>query len=147
MGKTIYVVTSGEYSDYGINAMFSTQDAAERFVVELNGARYSWGTCMIEAWTLDEFAPPADRGLHPFHVFMWKNGSVADVARAGYYDMRQPAREIMKRCTRDGDWSSGTPCLAVRGWFKDVPHAVKVANEVRAQIVALDRWKLGTVEG
>ena len=32
----VYVVTSGEYSDYGINAIFTTRELAEDYVDKVN---------------------------------------------------------------------------------------------------------------
>lgn len=46
--RTIYIVTEGEYSDYGIRGVFSTQAKAQAYV-DGNGGD-------IEEWGLDEFA-------------------------------------------------------------------------------------------
>ncbi len=48
MEQKIYIVTSGEYSDYGINAVFSTKEKAVEYV-EQHGTDYN-----IEEYNLDE---------------------------------------------------------------------------------------------
>lgn len=48
MNKKIYIVTSGEYSDYGINAVFTTKEKAIDYVGQ-HGTRYN-----IEEYNLDE---------------------------------------------------------------------------------------------
>lgn len=48
MKKKIYIVTSGEYSDYGIDAVFTTKEKAVDYV-EQHGTNYN-----IEEYNLDE---------------------------------------------------------------------------------------------
>lgn len=48
MEKKIYIVTSGEYSDYHIDAVFSTQELAEDYIQQ-NGTDY-----IIEEYNLNE---------------------------------------------------------------------------------------------
>lgn len=48
MDKKIYIVTSGEYSDYGIEAVFSTKEKANEYVQQ-NGTEYH-----VEEYDLDE---------------------------------------------------------------------------------------------
>lgn len=41
--STVYVVTSGSYSDYGINAIFSTEELANAYVNEAGPDSYRRG--------------------------------------------------------------------------------------------------------
>lgn len=51
--KTAYVITSGRYSDYSINSVFSTRDKAEKFIADNpNQGRYD--KLEIEEWEIDE---------------------------------------------------------------------------------------------
>ncbi len=50
--QTIYVVTSGSYSDYGIRAIFSTKEKAEHYV-SLSKETDPDEPHGIEEWTLD----------------------------------------------------------------------------------------------
>lgn len=49
---TIYVVTSGMYSSYGICEMFSTYEQAEKYIASEND-RYGWDDYNIEKWVVD----------------------------------------------------------------------------------------------
>ena len=57
----VYVVTSGEYSDYGIDAIFSTIEGAEEY--KEMAIKFKWGNSYynqfnIEEWELDEKSKP-----------------------------------------------------------------------------------------
>lgn len=47
----VYVVTKGEYSDYGIERIFSTREAAEKYCATDKDEYYS---PMIEEWDLED---------------------------------------------------------------------------------------------
>lgn len=49
---TVYVVTSGVYSGYGICKMFSTYEQAEKYIASEND-RYGWDDYNIEKWVVD----------------------------------------------------------------------------------------------
>ena len=58
---TVYVVTSGEYSDYRIDAIFSTRERAEAYLSQLKGAECSSGYEQIAEWAVDEQASAVRR--------------------------------------------------------------------------------------
>ncbi len=47
----IYIVTAGEYSDYGIVAIFSTRELAQKFMDTCN---QNWDEHRIEEWQIDK---------------------------------------------------------------------------------------------
>ena len=49
----IYLVTSGSYSDYSIEGVFSSEDKAKAYVQQANAKSYSTDRS-IEEWTVDE---------------------------------------------------------------------------------------------
>lgn len=51
---TIYIVTSGEYSDYGIDGIFSTKSKAETFIEECKKQTYLKSDYEAEEWELDD---------------------------------------------------------------------------------------------
>jgi hypothetical protein len=53
--KTIFIVTSGEYSDYCIEAVFSRESDAKKYAREKNRVKYT-DACQIEPWSVDERA-------------------------------------------------------------------------------------------
>ena len=53
--KKVYLVTHGEYSDYSVDAVFSTREAAEKMVRRLNAGHdhISSNMAVIEEYLLD----------------------------------------------------------------------------------------------
>lgn len=52
--KEVYIVTSGRYSDYHIEAVFSDLQQAERFIaLRKKDAEYSFEECYLETWLID----------------------------------------------------------------------------------------------
>lgn len=52
MATTVYVVTSGSYSDYSIDAVFLDKDAAEKYVPEVSKSLWKHPV-VIEEWIAD----------------------------------------------------------------------------------------------
>ena len=52
--QTIYVVTSGQYSDYGIEAIFSNKENAERYSKEYNKTTTDSDMSELEEWVMDD---------------------------------------------------------------------------------------------
>ena len=84
MENKIYIVTSGEYSDYHIDAVFSTQKLAEDYIQQ-NGTDYK-----IEEYNLDE---EIDRNTKLWRVEFdvndgeFKEASVRDYAKDYFRDI------------------------------------------------------------
>lgn len=49
----VYIVTSGEYSDYHIDACFSTKQKAQEFIENAEKIEKFWAVPRIEEWDLD----------------------------------------------------------------------------------------------
>lgn len=132
MGKTIYVVTTGSYSDYQIKGMFSTKKKAQAFIdaVVLSEAN------SIEQYTLDAYSDEVERGLSPWRVLMGKDGAVRRVSSTEY-DL-DIGCELACYFPRTPDSVTELQCTC---WAKDEQHAVKIANEKRAQIIAMNLWR------
>lgn len=52
----VYVVTSGSYSDYGIDAIFSVKEDAEKYA-ELMDKNYKYVNHNVEEWAIDAGLP------------------------------------------------------------------------------------------
>lgn len=76
--EKVYIVTSGEYSDYTIEAVFSTREKAEEYV-DACGSDYR-----IEEYPVDD--TPVEKKESIWLVFIdWKTGEVMS-AHPGNYD-------------------------------------------------------------
>ena len=116
----VYIVTEGEYSDYGIIGVFSTKDKAEKFVEEFGGD--------IEEYGLDILCLMKNKKI--YSVKMTKEG-VATVILEDYCCIEDC---INKRYGFDNK-NMYFYCFA-----KDKPHAIKIANEWRTNLIANNQW-------
>jgi hypothetical protein len=63
----IYIVTSGQYSDYGIDAVFSEKSLAKKYIDSFKKDDYG-DRMEIEEWDLDKNSDQLKAGRKPFHV-------------------------------------------------------------------------------
>ncbi len=124
----IYVVTSGCYSDYGIEAVFDSRDKAVAYIGgEPTGDR------RIEEYALNDGADERQQGLTFYEVTMDLNGNVTRI-----HARQKDFGELTDY--RDGyigrpAYSRNPPWFRADAWARDEHHAIKIANEKR--IVAL----------
>jgi hypothetical protein len=122
--STIYAVTSGSYSDYSVNAVFSTREMAEEFV---NGDRgYD-----IEEWELDT---PRDNWTI-VSVWMDKEGNVIGTPMVQAHNTDTAGFRFF-----GSDIISPNPSFLYAVATDSIERAVKVCNEKRAQILAANLW-------
>lgn len=117
----VYVVTSGEYSDYTIEGVFSTRELAEKFAAQ-------WGDCNdIAEWPLDKRKDESRKIVHQatiradtgdvdkwFGKHSYLESSDNDIKRTFYYDR---SNEIIGESSISPD------------------HALKLAAEKRQEIL------------
>ncbi len=127
----VYVATTGEYSDYHIVAIFSKKELAEEYKKLQGGSSDAdyWITQArttdldIEEWELDR---PKDDWM-TIEVRIDKEGNVDEIVRSI-------------------DGNTGFVCFDYKGnllWGVRVnkdESAIKVVNEKRAQILAINAW-------
>lgn len=88
--KTIYVVTSGEYSDYGINALFDDRAAAEAFIARFLPHPADDGR--IQEWIVNEHTGPMRRGETPWLAHFDPRGTLIAILRACSSSRAQPVQ-------------------------------------------------------
>ncbi len=132
---TIYVVTSGDYSDYSVDGVFDQRDMAQEFVDRIPGAR-------IEEYSLNPAVPEIRAGFSAFSVYMLRDGSLLqDLGDLGYWTSRPEASIVPPEVSiRWANRFRGRAVLYCTCWARDAQHAVKIANEHRAQFIALNQW-------
>ena len=122
--KEIHIVTAGDYSDYTIYGVFSTQEKAQAYI---DSREWSYNDPGIESYDVDELAPP--KGKHLFQVYMERDGTASKIEKAGSWDDPEvklmPIRNI----------------LMVVCWARDEIHAAKIAGERRREFIASGVWK------
>ena len=120
----VYLVTHGNYSDYGVLGVYSTPERAEK------AKEAFMANNDIVEFDLDAFAPQFAERL-PCAVQMSPTGDVEDCFRTSLSGFT-PRWRLGGYCSRDRRF-------IFYMWARDEQHAVKIANEWRAQLVALGR--------
>jgi hypothetical protein len=128
----IFVVTSGEYSDYGIDAMFTSMELAQKFIDSFKAEGYSRFN-KIEIYKLNPFEMELREGYNPYFLRMDKEGNAYDISiedsAYGFEDPVENGFDIQ------GD-------MYIHCFAKDEAHAVKICNERRVQLIESDKWSL-----
>lgn len=136
--KKVYVVTSGSYSDYSIEAIFSTREKAGEFMKTFPDSEYNG----IEDYGIDIDAVDKVRhGYALYKITMLKNGEI--------YDRRyQQGISIIENSLSNAMQGGNSHLLNYSDdnrniivlfvsvcWAKNEKHAVKIANEKRVQMI------------
>lgn len=124
MDKKIYIVTSGEYSDYGIDTVFSTKEKAKAYIQQ-NGTNYN-----IEEYDLDEEVEKKTQlwGV----VFRVEDGKLLEAITRSY-----DKNEVVDTCYISDRLSSNKKCY-IRFYVDadSMDRAVKIASERFAAVKA-----------
>jgi hypothetical protein len=136
--KTIYIATTGEYSDYHIVGVFDTLQLVQEF-------QSLYGCDNIEEYTVNKFSPQYRDGMIEYLVEMAYDGTVLSVKPR----MRDPdeSLEYMVRWKYDSETGDSRPrSLEEKTLNKFViatstEHAIKIVNERRVQLIAFEQWK------
>jgi hypothetical protein len=138
--KIIYAVSSGSYSDYRIDALFSSRKLAEDFMATITDGDYN----DIEEYEIDP--PTVDlmrRGYSVWRVHMLKDGTTERVERMGNdkYDVTNMGHRIWERTKAPAYKGKGIPDILTSSvWAKTEQQAVKIVNEKRTQMIAEGKW-------
>lgn len=132
---TIWVVEKGDYSDYQVVGVFSSRENAQ-LVADAINKDDPYDKATVDEWPLDPVVGELSHGRRPFLINMLRDGTVercdqTEVSAFGIRHMLKP--EI---------WRSRTvqDCLLGEFWGVDAQHAIKIANEKRAQMIARGEW-------
>lgn len=122
-----YVVTSGEYSDYDINAVFLSKNKANKYC---NNFRCN----NVEEYGIN----PGTTPVHVTTVWMGKDGRVLNTHLA-IYDSNYQYKDYW--CyTTSGPWDGKKTVVSMEVKTPDETRAIKVVNEKRVQILAFGYW-------
>lgn len=138
--KKVYAVSSGSYSDYRVDAIFSSRKLAEDFIATIKDNNYN----DIEEYEIDP--PTVDlicRGYSVWRVHMLKDGTTERVERMGNdkYDVMNIGHAIWERTKAPAYQGKGIPdILTSTVWAKTKRQAIKIVNEKRTQMIAEGKW-------
>jgi len=129
----VFVVTSGTYSDYGIDAIFTTRELAQSFIDAFEANK--WHEMDIEEWDLDPNEKHLKQNRKPYFLRINKEGEVTDLEVAdSSYGFKQDIPEAEISYTANFEW------MNINCFADDENHAIKIAGEKRSQILAANLW-------
>jgi hypothetical protein len=124
----VYLVTSGNYSDYGVDAVFESEELANKFIRSL---KKCYEEFRVEEYDLNPHEKQVRSGFFPFFVRMNKTGVCIEVyEESSYYGFggdRAYNFDVNKN-------------LYNHVFAKDEKHAIKITNEKRTELIALNKW-------
>jgi hypothetical protein len=123
---TVYLVTSGEYSDYHIDAVFSTRELAETYIEASKGMPYA-DYPQIEEWAVNAEAGKVAREAWTANILL-DTGEIRGEAREKLL-ARPRARKVEGRLY---PWNPGiSPTSYTALSLVSAAHARKLAVEFR----------------
>lgn len=138
--EKIYIVTSGSYSDYHIVAVFSEKEKADLYLDKMLSGRYDDED--VEEWGVDvEEVPELLRHNYIYEVAMDRQGNLIKIEFASG-DQLESAQKKNWYISRDifTKVNNGEPYFRTCVLAKDKSHAIKIAGERRAVIIAMNLW-------
>ena len=120
----VYVVTTGEYSDYGTNAIFTDAEKAKEYSELLDDSNG------VDEWETDPVVPEHPKGTLSFSGGFGSDGDIS-VKRV---DPDARSKRI------DYSNTPGRAYYRLVVWARDEEHARKIVAEKRARILALNLW-------
>lgn len=135
----IYLVTSGQYSDYGVDAVFSTREAAVAFAAEVREPSYE--ARVVEVYTLDDPTGATSSHRRPWRVQLYyATGDAIEAKAEQHWYLDETVDEEDKAWVGPNtyfDGPNGPTRFVVTVMAETEEQAIKAANERRVQHKAL----------
>ena len=142
MGKSVWVIEQGSYSDYRVVGVYSTKVKAELVCTKVNKG-YEYEPATVSEWPLDPGIEAINHGLSPFVVWMLRDGSTEKVSMCAEdfeYTLNDKPRIWRRSTALAYQIEKAADCLTARVFAEDARHAVKIVNEYRTQMIAKGEW-------
>jgi hypothetical protein len=141
--SSVWVVEQGEYSDYRVVGVFSSQANAQQIADAIN-AGHEFNRATVAEWPLDPVVDELRQGFRPFLVDMREDGSLE---RCDPWDVEgyELAGYVRMWRRQDAPAYRGKPdkpdILQALIWARDAEHALKITNEHRLRMIATGEWR------
>ena len=134
-GKKVWLVEHGEYSDYTVDGVFSSEENAKMFAEQANIRRDgSYNRREVREVFLDPFIPMLRKGMKCWLVRMWRDGRST-------VESTEPSGDDSYSFTSNFYPDSH---IIAEVWAKDQAGAAKIVNEYRAREIATGRWAVAS---
>lgn len=145
MAKSVWVIEKGEYSDYRVVGVFTSKENADDMAARINESETYGEPATVAEWPLDPAIRELRAGFQPYHVWMLRDGTVerCDRTDVSTYDLASASCELWRRSKAPAYKGKGIEdCLKATVWAKDDKHAIKIVNEMRTEMIAMNRWRV-----
>lgn len=139
----MWVIEKGSYSDYRVVGIYTTKAKAERVAEAINVSGQNYDHATVAEWPLDPGFDAINQGRKPFSITMLRDGEVEAVNKCEVtsYNIGDEY-SIWKRTEAPAYKGKGVPdALNATVWARNEKHAIKIAGERRAQMIATGAWK------
>lgn len=143
--EEVYVITSGEYSDYGIHAVTVSKEKAEKLQKYYSHGNYHSDPVEIETYSIDEPHEDLDDLIPVYRVNISRNGkcycSIASWMHEKTGKLIEDAPSYLASClgselvTKHGLFGDEFLTFRWYGAAKDEEHALKIAQDKRAKML------------
>ena len=139
--EKVYAVTCGIYSDYRVEAIFTTKDKAKEFMEYIPSDDYN----DIEEYELNPMSVDlVKQGYQLWIIHMRKDGTVEVIReyKLGPYGASEANKPNIWKRTKAPAFVNKPTCdvLIDIVWAKSKEHAIKIANEHRTQMIANNQF-------
>jgi hypothetical protein len=138
----VWVVEQGSYSDYHVVGVFSSEKNARQIVALLKESD-CYDEPTVAFWEMNPGIRDINAGHKLWNVRMLRDGFVesAEGREVSSYNFGGNVW-VWERSKAPAYQGTDTPdALDATVWAKSAKHAVKIANEHRARLIASGEWK------
>jgi hypothetical protein len=140
--KIVWVVECGEYSDYRVVGVFTSEKNARMIASAVNAGESN--EAKVAKWKLDPAVAELRKDYHQFVITMRPDGTVENLIKQespSFYDII--GKLWVWERTQASAYKGQDVTDAVHGtvWARNEKHAIKIANEKRLQYLASGELK------
>lgn len=140
--KSVWVIEQGEYSDYRVVGVFSSEVNARMIADKINASKGYGDDATVANWPLDPAVEELQQDHAQYRVLMLRDGTVelCEVRELLAYEIAGSVR-VWHRSQAPAYKGKNVPdALDAVVWAKDAKHAIKIANEHRTRLIAENKW-------
>lgn len=142
MSKYVWAVEQGDYSDYRVVGVFSSSANAQFIADTINGDD-TYYKATVTRWPIDPAVDELRAGQRQYRILMLRDGTVesCEAQSMSSYDIIGTIHLWHRtEALAYANKPNVQDCLDCTVWAKDEKHAIKIANEHRAQFIAANKW-------
>ena len=129
---SVWIIEVGSYSNYRIVGIYSTKENAQLVADRINNDCTDYEKATVKERMIDPLVHEVNEGWNRYRIRMNRDGDVEMIEEdemSPYTDYETSALCINESIIYRGKISGGI-------FARDAQHAIKIANEFRAQMVA-----------